>query len=106
MIRMYPDYFRRISNPICLAKIRRKIKRNEYHSLVEVRADIDRVFSNAQIYNMEGSDIFNVAVYLQQLTKSKFVELSQVAAKVRLLPFHKTMLRGYYIVNFTEIKPK
>ena len=88
---MYPDYFRRISNPICLAKIRRKIKRNEYHSLVEVRSDIDRVFSNAQIYNMEGSDIYNVAVYLQQLTKSKFVELSQIAAKVRL-SFHDATL--------------
>lgn len=79
---MYPDYFRRIPNPICLAKIRRKIKRNEYHSLADVRGDIDRVFMNAQAYNMEGSDIYNVAVYLQQLTKSKFVELSQIAAKV------------------------
>ncbi|KAL5112565.1 Protein polybromo-1 [Taenia crassiceps] len=79
--KMYPDYFRRIPNPICLAKIRRKIKRNEYHSLADVRGDIDRVFMNAQAYNMEGSDIYNVAVYLQQLTKSKFVELSQIAAK-------------------------
>ncbi|KAL5967885.1 Protein polybromo-1 [Taenia solium] len=80
-VRMYPDYFRRIPNPICLAKIRRKIKRNEYHSLADVRGDIDRVFMNAQAYNMEGSDIYNVAVYLQHLTKSKFVELSQIAAK-------------------------
>lgn len=79
--KMYPDYFRRISNPICLAKIRRKIKRNEYHSLADVRGDIDRVFVNAQAYNMEGSDIYNVALYLRQLTKSKFVELSQIAAK-------------------------
>uniref|UniRef100_A0A5K3EUD3 Bromo domain-containing protein n=1 Tax=Mesocestoides corti TaxID=53468 RepID=A0A5K3EUD3_MESCO len=80
--KIYPDYFRRIPNPICLAKIRRKIKRNEYHSLADVRTDIDRVFMNAQAYNVEGSDIHNVAVYLQQLTKSKFVELSQIAAKV------------------------
>ncbi|VDM25869.1 unnamed protein product [Hydatigera taeniaeformis] len=80
--KLYPDYFRRISNPICLAKIRRKIKRNEYHSLADVRGDIDRVFMNAQAYNMEGSDIYKVAVYLQQLTKSRFVELSQIAAKV------------------------
>nr|CDS33407.1 polybromo 1 [Hymenolepis microstoma] len=79
--KMYPDYFRRIVNPICLAKIRRKIKRNEYHSLADVRSDLDRVFMNAQTYNMEGSDIYNVAVYLQQLTKCKFVELGQIAAK-------------------------
>ncbi|VDL60867.1 unnamed protein product [Hymenolepis diminuta] len=79
--RMYPDYFRRIANPICLAKIRRKIKRNEYHNLADVRSDLDRVFVNAQTYNMEGSDIYNVAVYLQQLTKCKFVELGQIAAK-------------------------
>lgn len=79
---MYPDYFRRITEPICLAKIRRKIKRNEYNSLADVRNDLDRVFLNAQTYNMEGSDIHNVAVYLHNLTKIKFVELSQIVVKL------------------------
>ncbi|KAL7062634.1 hypothetical protein AAHC03_0883 [Spirometra sp. Aus1] len=79
--KLYPDYYRKIAHPICLAKIRRRIKRNEYDGLADVRHDLDLAFNNAQLYNMEGSAVYNDAVFLQQLTKNKFVELSQIAAK-------------------------
>ncbi|VDK76275.1 unnamed protein product, partial [Onchocerca ochengi] len=67
----YPDYFDEISEPMSLFMINKKLKRSGYRTLEELLKDILLVFENAKTYNVEGSDIYEAAVKLERLAKSK-----------------------------------
>ncbi|CAI5758972.1 unnamed protein product [Candida verbasci] len=49
-IKMYPDYFQIIQNPISLAEIRIKVRSRKYHSVEEFINDLDLMFANSQQY--------------------------------------------------------
>ncbi|VDM97588.1 unnamed protein product [Thelazia callipaeda] len=67
----YPDYFDEIAQPMSLFMINKKLKRNDYGTFEEFLRDVLLVFSNAKSYNVEGSDIYEAAVKLERLAKSK-----------------------------------
>ncbi|MFH4974813.1 hypothetical protein AB6A40_001522 [Gnathostoma spinigerum] len=67
----YPDYYDEITSPMSLFMINRKLKRGDYGSFDALLSDVLLVFANARSYNIEGSDIHNAAVKLEQLALSK-----------------------------------
>lgn len=64
-----PDYYEVIANPIALDMIKKKAKMKKYTKVDDVLRDLELMFSNAQLYNEDGSDIFEAAVELQKQTR-------------------------------------
>jgi ATP-dependent helicase STH1/SNF2 len=58
----FGDYYHIIKSPIAMNMIEKKIKKQEYASLDDLRADIGLLCKNAQTYNEDGSIIFNDAL--------------------------------------------
>ena len=63
----YPDYFLLIKAPIDLDTIGARIKAGKYKKWELFEAEMGRVFSNAQQYNHEDSEIYEDAEAMQQL---------------------------------------
>ncbi|KAJ3416494.1 hypothetical protein HDV05_001231 [Chytridiales sp. JEL 0842] len=61
----YPDYYESIKSPIALITMKQKISAKQYSSLEEFKSDFNLMIANAKDYNMEGSDIYNDAVTLE-----------------------------------------
>lgn len=57
----YPDYYIIIKNPISMDMVKKKINKEEYHSLKEFLDDIRLLCTNARIYNEDGSLLFQDA---------------------------------------------
>jgi ATP-dependent helicase STH1/SNF2 len=63
--KVYPDYFVLIKEPISMAMIDKKIKKEEYSSLGDLRRDMQLLCKNAKTYNEDGSMIFQDAVFIE-----------------------------------------
>jgi ATP-dependent helicase STH1/SNF2 len=59
--RDYADYYLIIQNPICMKDIDRKIKKEEYGSLGDMKRDIDLMIRNCRTYNEDGSSLWQWA---------------------------------------------
>jgi ATP-dependent helicase STH1/SNF2 len=79
--RAYPDYYTTIDNPISLNQIRSKINADQYDSMVQFKNDMDLMFSNALQYNMEGSEVYDDAIYLKSVLDGEFEELAKETHK-------------------------
>lgn len=55
--RDWGDYYVIITNPICMNDIQKKIKREEYHSLSDMRKDLELLVNNCRTFNEESSGI-------------------------------------------------
>lgn len=62
-----PDYYELIDKPMDFKKIKRKILDGKYRTTDQVEADVFLLCENAQIYNIEGSEIYNDSVFLKNL---------------------------------------
>lgn len=71
----YPDYYKEIKKPIALDNITKKIKRRDYKRMEAFVADLNLMFNNAQLYNADGSQIYNDAVTLQVYSLSILLTL-------------------------------
>jgi ATP-dependent helicase STH1/SNF2 len=56
--RDYPDYFLLVTRPICMRQIEAKIKKDEYRSLSNMRADIELLCNNCRTFNEDGSLLY------------------------------------------------
>lgn len=95
---VYPDYYDEIKKPIALLKIQRQLKNDRYKDLDSLCDELNLVFDNAKLYNVEDSQIHKVCSFvcfcsplnclhgclffqdadtLQQLLASKAQELRQ-----------------------------
>lgn len=63
----YPDYYDAIKNPFCLNQIVEKLNAKQYQNLAQFVADYDLIFGNAMTYNVEGSLVYEDALFLKQL---------------------------------------
>lgn len=63
--RDFPDYYMIIPEPIAMEQILKKIKKDEYSSLNDMKKDIHTLCSNAKTYNEDGSLIYVDAVSIQ-----------------------------------------
>ena len=55
--REWADYYIVITNPICMNDIQKKIKKEEYQSLADLRRDLDLMVKNCRTFNEETSGI-------------------------------------------------
>ncbi|KAI3537760.1 SNF2 family domain-containing protein [Colletotrichum filicis] len=64
--RDYADYYLIIQSPISMKQIETKIKKQQYHSLGDMRKDVDLMFRNCQTYNEEASLLYQDSLTLQK----------------------------------------
>jgi len=62
-----PDYYEVIRKPVDIDKIRSRIRSNRYRNLDDLEADFMLLCKNAQIYNVEGSTIYEDSIVLQSV---------------------------------------
>lgn len=60
-----PEYFNEIRNPMAYDQLKRKLKRKKYQSLDQFMKDVDLMFENAKVYNLDESQIYKDAIHLQ-----------------------------------------
>jgi hypothetical protein len=56
-----PDYFDVVKEPMDLTIIRKRLDGNMYREISTFEADVELVFTNAMLYNEEGTDVYEVA---------------------------------------------
>jgi hypothetical protein len=71
----YPDYYQLIKAPIAMAQIQAALP--TYGSIAAFAAAWDRLFSNAQAYNREGSQVYEDATVLKQLVRDRLEALME-----------------------------
>mmetsp|Transcript_12631 Transcript_12631/g.20583 ORF Transcript_12631/g.20583 Transcript_12631/m.20583 type:complete len:300 (+) Transcript_12631:234-1133(+) len=79
----YPDYYKIISNPIDLRTIMEKLNADRYRSIEEFKKDFDLLFSNAQTYNMPGSQVFLDSKKLQRVFLDKYNSTTSSSTAIR-----------------------
>lgn len=72
---LYPDYYQLIRSPISMDQIRERAP--TYPSVHALLADLDLIWSNAQQYNIEGSQVYEDATVLRQLVRDRVEELME-----------------------------
>ena len=61
-----PTYPKLIKNPMDLGTVQQKLESMRYSKVEEFVAEVGLVWKNAQLFNLEGSDIFEVASLLEE----------------------------------------
>ena len=61
-----PEYYQEIKNPMAMDLVKRKAKRKKYQSVDAALKDLDLIFENAKVYNLEDSQVYKDAVELQK----------------------------------------
>ena len=52
-----------------LSTIRKKINENKYTTTEDIYKDIQLIWDNCKHYNVEGSDVFKMAIHCEKFTK-------------------------------------
>lgn len=73
--KLYPDYYVLIRNPIALDTIKKRLQNKSYYLIREYLEDLHLMFSNARIYNEEGSLVYEDSVTLERIAFKKFREV-------------------------------
>jgi protein polybromo-1 len=73
-IRLYPEYYQSIQNPMDLQTIKTNIKKSKYSTLNEAYNDIRQIFINCHKSNKKNSEIRNWATSLSEF----FEKLTEV----------------------------
>lgn len=53
-----PDYYKVIKNPMDLAKVKSNLNIGKYSSNYDVASDLQLIFKNCDLYNINGSEIY------------------------------------------------
>ena len=61
-----------IKKPMDLSKVDRQLSQNRYNSVEEFASDVHLVFTNAKTYNVEFSDIHQMAKVVEAHFEEKF----------------------------------
>ncbi|XP_041475495.1 transcription activator BRG1-like isoform X1 [Lytechinus variegatus] len=65
--RILPDYYELITKPMDLKKVKDRIRLHKYRCLDDLEKDTVLMFQNAQIYNLEGSQIYDDSIVLHSV---------------------------------------
>jgi hypothetical protein len=63
------DYYDYVKYPMDLGTIKKKLKESKYVMVKEALDDLQQIWTNCKIYNMEGSDIYKMAESLEKVFK-------------------------------------
>jgi len=91
-----PDYPQIIKDPMDLGTIENNINRGVYKNAHEYARDVRLVWSNAKLYNQEGSGIYVVAVALEKMFEQRF-------AKIKKAEVNQTKSTAEDRLKFTEL---
>ncbi|XP_063703456.1 bromodomain adjacent to zinc finger domain protein 1A [Culicoides brevitarsis] len=69
-----PDYHEIIKNPMDFAKIKSRLNMGHYKTDYDVMNDIQLVFSNCDLYNGSGSEIYSAGIELENFVNKKCKE--------------------------------
>lgn len=69
-----PEYYEEIKQPIALDIIKQRLRGRAYGSVDAALADLDLMCNNAQVFNEDGSAIFEAAVALQRRSRELAVQ--------------------------------
>ncbi|KAF3769655.1 hypothetical protein M406DRAFT_96496 [Cryphonectria parasitica EP155] len=75
--RDYADYYVVIQSPICMNHIEKKIKKEEYNSLSDMRKDIELMCNNCRTYNDDSALIHMDATTIQNFFTKEYEQLLQ-----------------------------
>ncbi|OWB63225.1 hypothetical protein B5S29_g4187 [[Candida] boidinii] len=85
--RFYPDYYKLIKKAVSLSELRKKLDQGFFNTFDEFLEMLKLMFTNAKIYNQEGSWVYNDAIEMEKLVDSEVFnirktldELSSTAA--------------------------
>ena len=65
--KLYPDYYISIKHPLAFDVVRKRISNKTYTHMRDFLEDIHLIFSNARMYNEEGSIVYKDALTLENL---------------------------------------
>merc|ERR1711907_279533 len=68
-----PDYPHIIKKPMDLGKVEKRLAQNHYASVEEFASDVRLVFTNAKTYNVEFSDIHQMAKVVESHFEEKYM---------------------------------
>ncbi|CAG8493087.1 24860_t:CDS:10 [Dentiscutata erythropus] len=71
----YPYYYEQIEHPIATNIIRQKLSHDEYKSAEQFKNDVYLMFANARTFNIEGSQVYADAEFMQAEFDIKFKAL-------------------------------
>lgn len=70
-----PDYFQIVKRPMDLSTIRRKLNNSDYKSIDTWATDVNQVWTNAKLYNNEGTLIYIMAQEMENWFFHKFEKM-------------------------------
>ncbi|KAK4158009.1 SNF2-family ATP dependent chromatin remodeling factor like protein [Chaetomidium leptoderma] len=70
--RDWGDYYLIITNPICMNDIQKKIKKEEYQTLADMRKDMDLMVKNCRTFNEESSGICQDVNLIEAFFRAQF----------------------------------
>lgn len=73
--RLYPDYYVLIKHPLAMDVVKKRITSKTYSNIRDFLEDVHLIFTNARIYNQEGSIVYKDAQTLEQLAVDMYKDL-------------------------------
>ncbi|EAQ89120.1 hypothetical protein CHGG_05739 [Chaetomium globosum CBS 148.51] len=70
--RDWGDYYLIITNPICMNDIQKRIKKEDYNSLADMRRDMDLMVANCRTFNEESSGICQDVNLIEAFFRARF----------------------------------
>lgn len=71
-----PDYYNLILQPMCLSQIKARIRDGEIKTLTELHRDLLLVFTNAIMYNDIHSDVYSMAIEMNNFVEAEIRSLA------------------------------
>jgi len=64
-------------------RLQSKLNAGKYANMDKFAADMRLIWSNAQLYNVPNSEIYNLATHMSDLFEKKFLKIKKTPAKSR-----------------------
>lgn len=77
-VQAVPDYLDVVAEPIDLSTVERKLLSGQYTSAYEFSADVRKIWSNAFLYNAQGTELYQITVTLSAYFESLFKGCEQL----------------------------
>ena len=100
------DYTTIIHKPMDLETVENNLNNNKYDTIVSFLDDIQLIWSNCKKYNIEGSDIYKEAEYMEKLTDKNIKKYFIVPKSLNIFYFLGKILDEFQLLtdedNFKE----
>ena len=94
-----PNYYDIIHNPMCLAVVRTKLARGEYHTIESWSTDINQIWENAITYNGEGALFTQMALEAQLWFQDKLKKFPESAEQEWTMKMRKVTAQLMHVVS-------